>query len=160
MDTDGTVYKGGGTAYTSNSIQLARDVQELVWSLGGIATISKMCNAYRCNISLNLNIFRLPRKVEREHTKHLNRLPIISIEKIDTVASQCLMVDTPEKTFLVNDYVITHNSTLKEYLILYLAVFGELPGLGKVPYALYVSDSIENGVKKMRKSLEFRHNNV
>jgi phage terminase large subunit-like protein len=50
-------------------------------------------------------------------------------------------------------------STLKEYLILYLAVFEELPGFGKVPYALYVSDSIDNGVKRMRKSLEFRWNN-
>ena len=45
-------------------------------------------------------------------------------------------------------------STLKEYLILYLGVHGELPGFGSVPYALYVSDSIDNGVKKMRKSLE------
>lgn len=50
-------------------------------------------------------------------------------------------------------------STLKEYLILYLAVYGSLPGFGKVPYALYVSDSIDNGVKRMRKALEFRWNN-
>ena len=50
-------------------------------------------------------------------------------------------------------------STLKEYLILYLAVFETLPGFGKVPYALYVSDSIDNGVKRMRKSLEYRWNN-
>ena len=50
-------------------------------------------------------------------------------------------------------------STLKEYLILYIAVFGSIPGFGKVPYALYVSDSIDNGVKKMRKALEYRYNN-
>ena len=50
-------------------------------------------------------------------------------------------------------------STLKEYLILYIGVFGEIPGFGKVPYALYVSDSIENGVKKMRKALEYRWDN-
>lgn len=50
-------------------------------------------------------------------------------------------------------------STLMEYLILYIAVFGDIPGFGKVPYGIYVSDSIENGVKKMRKSLEFRYNN-
>lgn len=50
-------------------------------------------------------------------------------------------------------------STLKEFLILYIAVYGELPKFGKVPYALYVSDSIDNGVKKMRKALEFRINN-
>lgn len=50
-------------------------------------------------------------------------------------------------------------STLKEYLILFLGVYGEFPNLGKVPYALYVSDSIDNGVKKMRKSLEYRWEN-
>jgi predicted phage terminase large subunit-like protein len=47
-------------------------------------------------------------------------------------------------------------TTLKEYLILYIGVYGVLPGFGKVPYALYVSDSMDNGVKKMRKSLELR----
>jgi predicted phage terminase large subunit-like protein len=46
-----------------------------------------------------------------------------------------------------------------EYLILYLAVYGELPGFGAVPYSLYVSDSVENGVKKMRLRLERRREN-
>ena len=45
---------------------------------------------------------------------------------------------------------------LGEYLFLYLAVYGKLPGFGKINLALYVSDSIENGVKNMRKNLEFR----
>ncbi|TGW14451.1 hypothetical protein EIL50_05480, partial [bacterium NHP-B] len=48
---------------------------------------------------------------------------------------------------------------LGEYLFLYIAVYGELPGFGKVPLALYVSDSIENGVKNMRKNLEYRWEN-
>ena len=50
-------------------------------------------------------------------------------------------------------------STIKEYLILYIGVYGALPNFGKVPYALYISDSIDNGVKKMRKALEYRWNN-
>lgn len=48
---------------------------------------------------------------------------------------------------------------LGEYLFLYLGVYGELPGFGKIPLALYVSDSIENGVKNMRKNLEYRWEN-
>lgn len=48
---------------------------------------------------------------------------------------------------------------LGEYLFLYLAVFGELDGFGPVPFAIYVSDSIDNGVKNMRKNLEFRREN-
>jgi len=48
---------------------------------------------------------------------------------------------------------------LGEYLFLYIAVYGAIPGFGKVPLAIYVSDSIENGVKNMRKNLEFRWEN-
>jgi phage terminase large subunit-like protein len=48
---------------------------------------------------------------------------------------------------------------LAEYLFLYIAVYGALPGFGNVNLALYVSDSIENGVKNMRKNLEFRWEN-
>lgn len=48
---------------------------------------------------------------------------------------------------------------LGEYLFLYLGVYGALPDFGKVSLALYVSDSIENGVKNMRKNLEYRWEN-
>lgn len=43
-----------------------------------------------------------------------------------------------------------------EYLFLYLATYGELPHLGKVNLAIYISDSVENGVRNMRKNLEHR----
>lgn len=46
-----------------------------------------------------------------------------------------------------------------EYLYLYLAVYGKIPDFGIVDLALYVSDSIENGVKNMRKNLEYRWEN-
>jgi len=46
-----------------------------------------------------------------------------------------------------------------EYLVLYLAVFGEIPGFGKVEGMIYVSDSMENGVKSARKNIEFRWQN-
>lgn len=46
-----------------------------------------------------------------------------------------------------------------EYLVLFLAVFGWLPGLGKVEGMIYISDSMDNGVKSARKNIEFRYNN-
>lgn len=47
-----------------------------------------------------------------------------------------------------------------EYLFLYLATFGGvLPNFGRIELALYVSDSIDNGVKNMRKNMEYRWNN-
>ena len=45
---------------------------------------------------------------------------------------------------------------MAEYLILFLAVYGRMPSFGKVKLVLYVSDSIDNGVKSMRKNLESR----
>ena len=50
-------------------------------------------------------------------------------------------------------------SIMAEYFFLYLATYGEITGFGKVDLALYVSDSIENGVKNLRKNLEFRWDN-
>jgi predicted phage terminase large subunit-like protein len=46
-----------------------------------------------------------------------------------------------------------------EYLFLYLALYRHIPGFGEIDLALYVSDSIENGVKNMRKNLEYRWEN-
>jgi len=46
-----------------------------------------------------------------------------------------------------------------EYLCLFIGVFGYLPGLGIVEGMIYVSDSMENGVKSARKNIEFRYNN-
>lgn len=46
-----------------------------------------------------------------------------------------------------------------EYLVLYLAVFGEIDGFGTVDGMIYVSDSMDNGVKSARKNIEFRYEN-
>lgn len=45
-----------------------------------------------------------------------------------------------------------------EYLVLFIAVFGYLPGLGELDGLIYVSDSMENGVKSARKNVEHRYN--
>lgn len=50
-------------------------------------------------------------------------------------------------------------STLIEYLIFRIALYGELPNLGKVPHMIFVGDAMDGGVKKMRKSLENKFNN-
>lgn len=46
-----------------------------------------------------------------------------------------------------------------EYLALFLAVFGEIDGFGRVEGMIYVSDSMDNGVKSARQNLEFRYHN-
>lgn len=54
---------------------------------------------------------------------------------------------------------IGKTTLMAEYLILFLAVFGELPGFGKIEAMIYVSDSMENGAKSLRKNLESRYEN-
>lgn len=46
-----------------------------------------------------------------------------------------------------------------EYFFPFLGVFGYLPNFGTVPAAIYISDSMENGVKSLRKNMEFRYKN-
>lgn len=46
-----------------------------------------------------------------------------------------------------------------EYFTLFVAVFGYLPKFGRVEGMIYVSDSMDNGVKSARKNIEFRYNN-
>lgn len=44
-----------------------------------------------------------------------------------------------------------------EYMAPYLGVIGEIDGFGKVPSLIYVSDSMDNGVKSARQNMEFRY---
>lgn len=46
-----------------------------------------------------------------------------------------------------------------EYFFLFLGMFGYLPSLGEVSGGIYVSDSMDNGVKSLRKNIEFRYYN-
>ena len=83
-----------------------------------------------------------------------NVTPVLHLKMLD-------QVDQPNSRKIAN---MVHRGAAKttvlgEYLILYLATFGELPTFGTVDFALYVSDSIDNGVKNMRKNLEYRWEN-
>ena len=82
-----------------------------------------------------------------------NKTPLIHYKMLDTL--------TVGGSRVIN---LCHRGAAKttvmaEYFFLYLATYGEIPGFGNVELALYVSDSIENGVKNMRKNLEFRWEN-
>ena len=46
-----------------------------------------------------------------------------------------------------------------EYLFPYIGVFGEIEGFGEISGGIYVSDSMDNGVKSLRRNMEFRYIN-
>ena len=76
-----------------------------------------------------------------------NKTPVMHLKMLDNFVS--------DKENCIN---VCHRgaakSTLKHYIILMCGAYGKLPFWGDLDYGLYVSDSIDNGVKKMRKSLE------
>lgn len=82
-----------------------------------------------------------------------HKTPLVHYRMLDTI--------TNGGTNIINlcHRGIAKTTVMGEYLFLYIATYGELPGFGNVDLALYVSDSIENGVKNMRKNLEFRWDN-
>lgn len=82
-----------------------------------------------------------------------NKTPLVHYYMLDTLAQG------GRRVINLCHRGIAKTTVMGEYLFLYLATYGELPGFGRVDLGLYVSDSIENGVKNMRKNLEFRWEN-
>lgn len=82
-----------------------------------------------------------------------NKTPVLHFRMLDQIAGK------RERIANLQFRGSAKTTVLGEYLFLYLGVYGKLPGFGDVELALYVSDSIENGVKNMRKNLEYRWEN-
>lgn len=132
MDTDGTanaLHTGGSISYSTVSEQLAKDVQYLVRSLGGIASISSRYPTFEYKgekktgrLAYNVNIrykkpselFRLPKKKERtnddnQYAKDL-KLRVVSVESAGFKETQCISIDHPEKLYVTDDFIVTHNT--------------------------------------------------
>lgn len=80
-----------------------------------------------------------------------NKTPVLHFKMLDQINSG----DTRIANMVHRGAAKT--TVMGEYLFLYLGVYGAIPGFGSVELALYVSDSVDNGVKNMRKNLEFRY---
>ena len=82
-----------------------------------------------------------------------NKTPLVHYKMLDT------LTEGGNRVINLCHRGIAKTTLMAEYFFLYLATYGEIPEFGRVDLALYVSDSIENGVKNMRKNLEFRWEN-
>ena len=96
-----------------------------------------------------LNFIKLVNGVEGES----NKTPPVHLKMLDKVVGD-------------RDYVVNlcfrgaaKTTLFFEYFILFLAFYGYLPNFGEIDYLIYVSDSMENGVKSARKNVEFRYEN-
>jgi len=83
--------------------------------------------------------------------------PIIHYDMLDQI------VLSGKKPSVQNLFVSFRGSAkttaLHEYLYLYLGLYGYIENFGKVNVAMYISDTMDNGVKSMRNNLEFRWSN-
>lgn len=141
MDTDGTVQKSGSLSYSTVSKELAENVQYLVRSLGGIATIhprqthythkgekkqGQLCYEVDIRHTKPSDFVRLPRKRERinddnQYSKDL-KLRVVSIEPTEVDESICFSVDHPEKLYVVQDFIVTHNTFIAQYCMNFLGL--------------------------------------
>ena len=131
MDTDGTSQVGNRINFCTTSKQLANNIIELIQSLGGMA----WCHAYDrrgrirkyksknyitksidyiVTICLN-NIcpFSLPRKAKNWRPTKFNKY-IVNVKKISPAESVCFTVDNKEGLFLLENYIVTHNTSIYE----------------------------------------------
>jgi phage terminase large subunit-like protein len=78
--------------------------------------------------------------------------PVIHYDMIDQIT-------TGRQNLFVSFRGSAKTTALHEYMILYLATYGRIPGFGEVDVGMYISDTIDNGVKSMRTNLQYRWNN-
>lgn len=124
MDTDGSAFSSG-IEYISKSKQLAEDVLWLGRSLGIRGTLTSKFVKYKDEIKeyfrvrfiTTKTIFKLPRKIEKIKQRNSNYLKnqenyvaITSIEYSHNEDAKCVIVDNDSHLFLMNDFIVTHNS--------------------------------------------------
>lgn len=131
LDTGGIVDLKGCINFNTINITLAKQVQQLCWSLGLICVIStdKRHDKYTTGVCYNLHITgtpeikiqffrysykkqRLEQWMQNSKCKEKNIYnPIIDISATNTQEEMtCFLVDNAEHLFLMNDFIVTHNT--------------------------------------------------
>ena len=159
MDTDGTVCRSSGS-FCSVSKTLAEDVQFVARSLGCSATLTtkepyykdKDGNRVDCKTAYMVRIkaknpkmlFRLPRK--KDKVKAFNGgvsevcRRIVSYRYIGKKDARCITVDAPHSLYMVQNFIVTHNT--------WLALFEALPYMFNPDVNMYGFRKYEDDVKR------------
>ena len=121
MDTDGFCDKRGHCSYCSVSEGLAKDVQYLVRSLGGMASLTRKDRksgiSYEVTIRMpddRNDIFHLTRKLERLRPYNAGisdvTRRVVSIVENGEAECTCIRVDSDDHLFVAGEFVVTHNT--------------------------------------------------
>lgn len=163
MDTDGWVESDGGCYFTSTSKQLADDVAEVASSLGAVTFKRRKTPKYthkgqkkegrvaftvRIKIPDSTRLFRLRRKKELATAEPQSMALYLSkIEKIGKRDTVCIQVAHPNSLFIIDDFVVTHNT---DVLLMAALQFVDVPGYN----ALIIRKTLADA--KMPSSILFR----
>lgn len=140
LDTDGTV-SHNGVSLTTTSPRLRDHVAELCRSLGGVARVSQPFQknyphngeirtgrtAWRVHLSLpdDVRPFRNAAKAEKyQPTSHKNRQRALArfIERVEPGEMReavCIQVEHPTHLYVTRDHIVTHNTVVTCWLILW-----------------------------------------
>ncbi|UYZ65234.1 SNF2-related protein [Hymenobacter weizhouensis] len=128
MDSDGYVSRSGDVCqFTSVSAALVEGVTFLVQSLGGTVRQSSKVprfmhqgetrqgqRAFTLTLSLPPHVqpFRLGRKAAlyRPKTKYQPYRGIKAVDYLGTMPAQCISVDAPDRLYVTDNFVLTHNT--------------------------------------------------
>ena len=125
MDTDGYTGKKGTVEFVSVSQQLAQDVTDLARSLGAYAYMREKTTtcmykgekvygaAWRVTFKMSSYVpFRLSRKVAsyRRQEKYQPLRVITDITPVDPADTTCIAVDAPDHLYVIEHYIVTHNT--------------------------------------------------
>jgi len=146
LDTDGWVEKFKAVRYCTTSYRLAKDVQELVRSLGGWCTLTDKRTTFsykgekkagRTAYVLNIHhpeprsLFLLSDKQSRlpEKYSHTSKPVLISVVPSRVVPTQCISVSHPSRLYVTDEYVVTHNTALALNIAEHIGLELKLPVL-------------------------------
>lgn len=168
MDTDGYVDSRGHMSYTTISEELAKDVQYVVWSLGGKAKITKgeagyrdasgeyiQCNdAYTVwiNTKFNADLVYLTRKKLRTREGFNGgiselRRRFVRYEYVGRKDARCITVSHPNGLYVANDFIVTHNSHLALAACMLLCL--QYPGIRCIIVRKHFSELEELFIQKV-----------
>jgi replicative DNA helicase len=125
LDTDGHATSAGTVEFSVTNERLARDVRELVCSLGYRASLRtkpvrgrtpESSTAYTVAFTAAERVFGLDRKSERQvqATRAGTRSRyVVDVRRVESVPVRCVQVDSIDHLYLAGETMIpTHNSTL------------------------------------------------
>lgn len=121
MDCDGGLTSYGNTQYHTRSMQLAYDVQDLVRSLGGVASVRSYTRENGTDYVVNLKLpsrftpFRACAAKREGYASKTHREPTRRIRSIEPAGRDdvvCIQVEAEDRLYVAKDYVVTHNTTL------------------------------------------------